>query len=62
MIILYLLIFVIACYILAISGTVLVKVLTALSRYFRITEYVFAFILMTFDARIFCGSYRSHKG
>ena len=48
MIILYLLIFAVACYALAISGTILVKVLTAMSRYFRITEYVFAFILMTF--------------
>jgi len=48
MIFLYLLIFVVACYALVRSGTVLVKVLTAMSRYFRITEYVFAFILMTF--------------
>jgi len=47
MIFLYLLIFVIACYVLVKAGVVLVKVLTMLSRYFRLTEYVFAFILMT---------------
>lgn len=48
MIFLYLLIFVIACYVLVKAGAVLVRVLTMLSRYFRLTEYVFAFILMTF--------------
>jgi len=48
MIFLYLLIFVIACYALVKAGVVLVRVLTVLSRYFKLTEYVFAFILMTF--------------
>lgn len=48
MIIVYLLVFVIACYALVRSGAVLVKVLTRLSGYFRLTEYVLAFILMTF--------------
>ncbi len=38
----------IACYTLVKAGVVLVKVLTVLSRYFKLTEYVFAFILMTF--------------
>lgn len=47
MIFLYLIIFVIACYVLVKAGAVLVKVLTMMSRYFRLTEYVFAFILMT---------------
>ena len=47
MIFLYLIIFVIACYVLVKAGVVLVKVLTMMSRYFRLTEYVFAFILMT---------------
>lgn len=48
MVLLYLLIFVIASYALVKSGTILVKVLTMMSRYFKLTEYVFAFILMTF--------------
>lgn len=48
MFIIYLIIFVIACYVLVRSGAVLVKVLTMMSRYFKLTEYVFAFILMTF--------------
>jgi cation:H+ antiporter len=48
MIFVYLFIFVIACYVLVRSGTILVGVMTALSRYFRITEYVFSFILMAF--------------
>ncbi len=52
MIILYLIIFVIACYVLVKSGVVLVKVLTVLSRYFRLTEYVFAFILMAFATSV----------
>lgn len=47
MIFLYLIIFVIACYVLVKAGAVLVKALTMMSRYFRLTEYVFAFILMT---------------
>lgn len=46
MIFLYLIIFVISCYALIKSGSVLVKVLIAISRYFRFTEYIFAFILM----------------
>lgn len=48
MIILYLILFVVACYVLVRSGAILVKVLTVLSRYFKLTEYVFAFILMAF--------------
>jgi len=48
MIVLYLLLFVIASYALVRSGVVLVRVLTMMSAYFRLTEYVFAFILMTF--------------
>lgn len=48
MVILYLLLFIIASYALVKSGAVLVRVLTILSKYFRLTEYVFAFILMTF--------------
>lgn len=47
MIFLYLIIFVVACYTLVRSGTILVRVLTVMSRYFRLTEYVFAFLLMT---------------
>ena len=47
MILLYLLIFVILCYILVKSGEVLVKVMAVLSHYFKLTEFVFAFILMT---------------
>ena len=52
MLIIYLLIFVIACYALVKSGGILVKVLTVISRYFRLTEYVFAFILMAFATSI----------
>jgi cation:H+ antiporter len=48
MIIIYLLVFVIACYALVRSGAVLVKILTRLSGYFKLTEFVLAFILMTF--------------
>ena len=47
MIFVYLLIFVIACYALVRSGVILVRTLTMMSRYFRLTEYVFAFLLMT---------------
>ena len=47
MIFVYLLIFVIACYALVKSGVILVRTLTMMSRYFRLTEYVFAFLLMT---------------
>ena len=52
MIFLYLLIFVIACYVLVKAGVALVKILTVLSRYFRLTEYVFAFILMAFATSV----------
>lgn len=48
MIILYLLIFVLLCYILIRSGSELVKLLAQLSHYFRLTEFVLAFVLMTF--------------
>ena len=48
MLVLYLLIFVILCCFLVKSGEVLVKVMTVLSHYFKLTEYVLAFILMTF--------------
>src|SRR4030042_609038 len=48
MIIIYLLVFVIACYALVRSGAVLVKILTRLSGYFKWTEFVLAFVLMTF--------------
>jgi len=48
MIFLYLLIFVILCSIMVKSGAVLVKIMTILSHYFKLTEYVLAFILMTF--------------
>lgn len=48
MIILYLLIFVLLCYALVRSGSELVKLLAQLSHYFRLTEFVLAFILMTF--------------
>ncbi|OGZ32807.1 MAG: hypothetical protein A2V69_03190 [Candidatus Portnoybacteria bacterium RBG_13_40_8] len=48
MIIIYLLVFVIACYALVRSGAVLVKILTRLSGYFKLTEFVLAFVLMTF--------------
>ncbi|MBD3282132.1 MAG: hypothetical protein GF387_00795 [Candidatus Portnoybacteria bacterium] len=52
MIILYLLIFIISCYILIKSGAALVKTLTMMSKYFRLTEYVFAFILMAFATSV----------
>jgi cation:H+ antiporter len=48
MIFVYLFIFVVACYVLVRSGTILVGVMTSLCRYFRTTEYVFSFILMAF--------------
>lgn len=48
MIFLYLLLFVILCSIMVKSGAMLVKVMTILSHYFKLTEYVLAFILMTF--------------
>jgi cation:H+ antiporter len=48
MIILYLLIFVILCYILILSGERLVKSLAQLSHYLKLTEFVLAFILVTF--------------
>ncbi|MDP2934521.1 MAG: sodium:calcium antiporter [bacterium] len=48
MIFVYLFIFVVACYVLVRSGTILVGVMTSLCRYFRITEYVFSFLLMAF--------------
>lgn len=48
MIILYLLIFVLLCYVLVRSGSDLVKLLAQLSHYFKLTEFVLAFILMTF--------------
>lgn len=47
MIIVYLVIFIIACYFLVRSGSVLVKLLATLSQRLKITEYVFAFILVT---------------
>ncbi|PJE57758.1 MAG: hypothetical protein COU82_00365 [Candidatus Portnoybacteria bacterium CG10_big_fil_rev_8_21_14_0_10_38_18] len=65
MVLLYLLIFVISCYALVKSGTVLVKVLTLMARYFRLTEYVFAFILMTFATsmpELFVGVTAAIKG
>ena len=48
MIIVYLLVFVVACYALVRSGAILVKILTKMSHYFKLTEYVLAFILMSF--------------
>ncbi len=48
MIILYLLVFVLLCYALIYSGEHLVKLLARLSHYFRLTEFVLAFILITF--------------
>ena len=48
MLFVYLFIFVIACYVLVRSGAILVGVMTALCRYFRVTEYVFSFLLMAF--------------
>jgi cation:H+ antiporter len=65
MIILYLLFFVVACYALVRSGTILVRVLTMLSRYFRITEYVFSFFLMSLATtmpELFVGITASIKG
>jgi len=52
MIFIYLFIFVIACYVLVRSGAILLNTLTILSRYFRLTEYVFAFILMAFATSV----------
>jgi len=52
MVFLYLIIFIIASYFLVKSGAILVRVLTTLSRYFRLTEYVFAFILMAFATSV----------
>lgn len=48
MIFVYLFIFIIACYVLVRSGAILVGLMCSLCRYFRITEYVFSFILMAF--------------
>lgn len=48
MIILYLLVFVLLCFVLIKSGETLVKTLTRLSHFFKVTEFVLAFILMTF--------------
>jgi len=52
MIFIYLFIFIIACYVLVRSGAILLNALTILSRYFRLTEYVFAFILMAFATSV----------
>ena len=52
MIFVYLFVFVIACYVLVRSGAILLNALTTLSRYFRLTEYVFAFILMAFATSV----------
>lgn len=46
MIFIYLFIFVIACYVLVRSGAILVGTVTSLSQYFKLTEYVFSFIVM----------------
>lgn len=65
MILLYLLIFIVASYLLVKSGAILVRVLTVLSKYFRLTEYVFAFILMTFATtmpELFVGIASSVRG
>jgi len=48
MIFVYLFIFVVACYVLVRSGAILVGVMTSFCCYFKITEYVFSFILMAF--------------
>jgi len=48
MIVLYLLIFALLCLAMIKSGETLVKVLTKLSHFFKVTEFVLAFILMTF--------------
>ena len=48
MVIVYLLVFAIGCYALVRSGAVLVKTLTRMAGYFKLTEYVLAFVLMTF--------------
>ncbi|MCX6730015.1 MAG: hypothetical protein NT058_00745 [Candidatus Portnoybacteria bacterium] len=48
MIILYILIFVVLCFALIKSGEYLVKILVKLSKIFKLTEFVLAFILMTF--------------
>ncbi|MBU2563995.1 sodium:calcium antiporter [Patescibacteria group bacterium] len=52
MIFLYLIIFVIACFVLIKSGGFLVKILIMLSRYFKLTEYVFSFVLMAFATSV----------
>jgi len=48
MIVLYLLIFVVLCFALIKSGGYLVEILVKLSKIFKLTEFVLAFILMTF--------------
>ncbi|MFH2013590.1 MAG: sodium:calcium antiporter [Patescibacteria group bacterium] len=48
----YLIIFVIACFVLIKSGGFLVKILIMLSRYFKLTEYVFSFVLMAFATSV----------
>jgi cation:H+ antiporter len=48
MIVLYLIIFVVFCYTLIKSGEKLVRIMIMLSHYFKLTEYVLAFFLMTF--------------
>jgi len=48
MIFIYLFVFVVACYVLVRSGAILVGVMTSFCCYFRVTEYVFSFILMAF--------------
>jgi len=48
MIIVYLLIFVLLCFVLIKSGESLVRLLTKLSHFFKVTEFVLACILMTF--------------
>jgi len=52
MIFVYLFIFVIACFVLVRSGAILVKIMASLCRYFRITEYVFSFLIMAFATTI----------
>lgn len=65
MIILYLLIFVILCFALIQSGEYLVKILVKLSKIFKLTEFVLAFILMTFATtlpELIVGMTASFKG
>jgi len=65
MIILYLLFFVVACYALVRSGAILVRTLTIMAHYFRITEYVFSFFLMSLATtmpELFVGITASIKG